>query len=87
MVKLQEEVAGLHRYASQGGEFVVTGTADKQLDSLHEATRLPIVLRSSILAARKRVAASDPASEPDLLKAMRPSTGVEDEGVKKRRCA
>ena len=74
----QEEVAGLHHYASQGGKVVVTGTADKQLDSLHEATRLPDSPEVKYLSrAEKDFFASDPASEPDLLKAIGTSTGVE----------
>jgi hypothetical protein len=77
-VASNEEVAGLRRYASQGGKVVVTGTADKQLDSLNEATRLPDSPEVKYLSrAEKDFFASDPASEPDLLKAIRTSTGVE----------
>ncbi len=74
----QEEVAGLNRYASQGGKVVVTGTADTQLDSLHEATRFPDSPEVKYLGrAEKDFFASDPASAPDLLKAIDTSTGVE----------
>ena len=56
----------------------MTGTADKQLDSLHEATRLPDSPEVKYLGrAEKDFFASDPASEPDLLKAISTSTGVE----------
>ena len=74
----QEEVAGLHYYASQGGKVVVTGTADKQLDSLHEATRFPDSPEVKYLGrAEKDFFASDPASALDLLEAIGTSTGVE----------
>lgn len=74
----QEEVAGLHHYVSQGGKVVVTGTADKQLDSLHEATRFPDSPEVKYLGrAEKDFFASDPASALDLLEAIGTSTGVE----------
>jgi hypothetical protein len=74
----REEVAGLHRYASQGGKVVVTGPADTQLDSLHEATRLSGSVEVKYLSrAEKDFSASDPASEPELLKSIGTSTGVE----------
>jgi hypothetical protein len=73
-----EEIAGLHRYASQGGKVVLTGVADEQLDSLHEVTRLPDSPEVKYLSsAEKDFVASDPASESDLLKAISTSTGVE----------
>ncbi len=74
----QEEVAGLHRYASQGGKVVVTGNADKQHDSLHDATHLSDNREANYLGrAEKDFFASDPASETELLKAIGTSTGVE----------
>ena len=73
-----EEVTKLNRYASQGGQVVVTGTADKQLDSLHEAERLSDSPEIKYLSrAEKDFSALRPASEPDLLKAIGTSTGVE----------
>ncbi len=74
----QEEVAVLHRFSSRGGKVVVTGPADMQLDSLHDATRFsesPEV--KYLIGAEKDFFASDPASETDLLKAIGTSTGVE----------
>jgi hypothetical protein len=74
----QEEVAGLRRYAAQGGKIVVTGTADKSLDSLHGAVRLSGGQEVKYLSrAEHDFSASDPASEPDLLKAIATGTGVE----------
>jgi hypothetical protein len=74
----QEEVAGLHRYASRGGKVVVTGSADKQLDSLRDAIRLLDGREVKYLTrTEKDFSASDPASEPDLLKAISTSTGIE----------
>jgi hypothetical protein len=74
----QKEVLGLHGYASQGGKVVVTGTADKQLDSLHDATRFTDRREVKYLSsAEKNFIASDPTSEPDLLEAIGTSTGVE----------
>ncbi len=74
----QKEVLGLHRYASQGGKVVMTGAADKQLDLLHGATRFSDGREVKYLSrAEKNFIASDPASEPDLLKAIGTSTGVE----------
>ena len=73
-----EEVAGLHRYTAQGGKVVVTGSADQQLDSFHEAVRFPGGQEITYLSrAEKDFSASDPASEPDLLKAIGTSTGLE----------
>jgi len=74
----REEVAGFHNYASQGGKVVVTGSADKQLDSLHETTRPSDSREVKYLSRVERdFSASDPASEPDLLKAIGTNTGVE----------
>lgn len=74
----REEVAGLRGYASQGGKIVVTGKADQQLDELRDAVRLsgnPEV--SYLKRAEHDFFASDAASEPELLKAIESSTGVE----------
>jgi hypothetical protein len=73
-----EEVAGLHHYASQGGRVVVTRSADSQLETLRQTTRLSDSPEVRYLNhAEKDFSASDPASEPDLLKAIRTSTGIE----------
>ena len=74
----KEEVAGFDRYVSQGGKVVVTGAADPQLSALHGAMRFsgnPEI--DYVSRAEKDFSASDPASEPDLLKAIATSTGVE----------
>jgi hypothetical protein len=72
------EIAGLHRYASQGGKVVVTGAADAQLVSLRGEQRLDGGEETKYLSrAEKDFSASDPTSEPDLLKAIDTSTGVE----------
>jgi hypothetical protein len=72
------EIAGLHRYASQGGKIVVTGAADAQIASLRGAQRLDGSEETKYLSRAERdFTASEPASEPDLLKAIGTSTGVE----------
>jgi hypothetical protein len=74
----KDEVAGLRGYASRGGKVVVTGTADAQLESLHGAVRLSASREVKYLGrAEMDFSASDPASEPDLLKAIATSTGTE----------
>jgi hypothetical protein len=74
----EPEVEALMRYAAHGGKVVVTGTADKRINSL----RGSIVLRGSaevdyLRHAEHEFSASDPSSEPDLLKAISASTGLE----------
>jgi hypothetical protein len=74
----EEEVAGLRRYASQGGKVVVTGAADRQLDALHGAIRFSGSPEIKYLSrAEKDFSLSDPASEPGLLRAIGTDTGVE----------
>ncbi|HEY1903804.1 MAG TPA: hypothetical protein VGG56_15330 [Terracidiphilus sp.] len=74
----KEEIAGFDRYASRGGKVVVTGAADAQVTSLRGAERLNGGEETKYLSrAEKEFSASDPASEPDLLKAISTSTGVE----------
>ncbi len=73
-----EEVDGLSQFAARGGKIVITGAADAQIDSLHGAVRLPDGEETKYLnRADHDFSASDPASEPDLLKAIETSTGVE----------
>jgi hypothetical protein len=72
------EVEALRRYAAHDGRVVVTGTADKRLGSL----RGLIVLRGAdevdyLRRAEHDFFASDPSSEPDLLKAIGTSTRLE----------
>jgi len=73
-----EEAAGFDRYVSQGGKAVLTGAVDPRLDALHDAIRFGDKPEVNYLKrADKNFSASDPASEPDLLKAIATSTGVE----------
>ena len=74
----QEEIAGLHRYASQGGTVVLTGAASDQLASLRGAIRLTGSHEVNYLTrAQRDFSVSDPSTEPDLLKAIATSTGLE----------
>jgi hypothetical protein len=74
----KEEIAGFDRYASRGGKLVVTGAADPQIASLRGAQRQDGGEESKYLGrAEGNFSASDPASEPSLLKAIGTSTGVE----------
>jgi hypothetical protein len=74
----ETEVAGFNRYASRGGKLVVTGAADPQIASLRGAQRLDGSEEAKYLSRAERdFSTSDPASEPNLLKAIGTSTGVE----------
>jgi hypothetical protein len=74
----KEEVAGLQRYASQRGKIVMTGTASEELNSLQGAIRLSGSEETKYLSrAEKDFFASDPTSEPELLKAISTRTGIE----------
>jgi len=74
----QSEIEAFHRFAAQGGKVVVTGTADKRLDSLRGSTLFPGNDEVKYLRrAEHDFSASDPSSEPDLLKAISTSTGLE----------
>jgi hypothetical protein len=72
------EVEALRRYAAHGGRVVVTGTADQRLGSLrgsavlHDGDEVKYLNR-----AEHDFTASDPTSEPELLKAIGTSTGLE----------
>jgi len=74
----QPEIEALHRFAAKGGKVVVTGNADKRLDSLRGSTVLPGSEEVDYLKRAERdFSASDPSSEPDLLKAISTNTGLE----------
>jgi hypothetical protein len=74
----QPEIDVLRRFAAQGGKVVVTGAADKRLDSLRGSILLPGGDEVKYLRrAEHDFSASDPSSEPDLLKAISTSTGLE----------
>ena len=74
----EAEIAGLHRFAAQGGKVVVTGAADAQLASIQGAERLEGSEETKYLSsAEKDFSASNPASDPELLKAIGTSTGLE----------
>jgi hypothetical protein len=72
------ELESLRRFAAHGGKIVVTGAANRQLESLHGSVRLTAGDEAKYLgAAEKDFASSDPSSQPELLKAISTSTGVE----------
>jgi hypothetical protein len=74
----KEEIAGFDHYASRGGKVVVTGAADAQLTSIRGVQRLDGGEETKYLSRAERdFSASDPTSEPDLLKAIASSTRVE----------
>jgi hypothetical protein len=74
----KEEIAGFDRFASRGGNLVVTGAADPQIAFLRGAQRLDGSEEAKYLSrAERNFSASDPASESYLLKAIGTSTGVE----------
>jgi hypothetical protein len=74
----QPEVEALNRYAAHDGRVVVTGTADKRLGSLRGSMLLPGRAEVDYLRrAEHDFSASDPSSEPNLLKAISTSTGLE----------
>jgi hypothetical protein len=74
----EPEIEAFHRFAAQDGKVVVTGTADKRLDSLRGSILFPGGDEVKYLSrAEHDFSASDPSSEPDLLKAISTSTGLE----------
>jgi hypothetical protein len=74
----EAEVAGLRRYASQGGKVVATGNADARIASIDRTKRFDEGEESKYLSrAEHDFAAADPSSEADLLAAINSSTGVD----------
>ena len=72
-----EEAADLRNFVSRHGRVVLTGAADHQLESLAGASRFPERPDAAFLTRAERdFSASDPASEPPLLNAIRSDTGV-----------
>jgi len=74
----QPEVEAIGHYAAHGGRVVVTGAADKRLNSLRGSVLLPGSDEVDYLRrAEHDFSASDPSSEPNLLRAIGTSTGLE----------
>lgn len=72
-----EEAASLRRLKARGVRVVTTGKTDKRLDSLSEATRFPDSPEVRYLErAQKDFYGSDPASEPDFLRAIATDSDV-----------
>lgn len=72
-----EEAASLRRLKARGIRVVTTGKTDKRLDSLSEATRFPDSPEVRYLErAQKDFYGSDPASEPDFLRAIATDSDV-----------
>ena len=72
-----DEAGAIRHFAEQGGRVVLTGNPDHKLDALSAATRFPSSPEVAYLkAAQQDFYAADPASEPDLLRAVTTDTGV-----------
>ena len=73
----REEAADLRNFVSRRGRVVLTGASNSQLDSLDGALRFPERPEAAYLGrAEHDFSASDPASEPALLDAIRSDTDV-----------
>ncbi len=73
-----EEIAGMVAFSGHGGRLVLTGHADPRLHLIADAARFPENPQLAYLEnAQKDFSASDPASAPDFLKAIRTTTDVQ----------
>jgi hypothetical protein len=74
----EPEIASLHRFAAHGGKVVLTGKSDKQLEAIHGAVAFTDGSETKYLShAEHDFQASNPSGEPELMHAIRTSTGLD----------